>query len=77
MGFPPSLIDNLLVPIHFIMEMIWWAGLVPWEFKFPFPGSPTSTFLDPARKWRLERERAYALQGYLAHNKRPPHRTLQ
>ena len=35
-------IDNLLVRIHFIIEMIWWTGLVPWEFEFPFPGSRTS-----------------------------------
>ena len=30
--------------------MIRWAGLAPWEFEFPFPGSLTSTFpvaLDP------------------------------
>jgi len=32
-------IDNLLVRIHFIIEMIWWTGLAPWEFEFPFPGS--------------------------------------
>ena len=25
--------------------MIWWTGLAPWEFEFPFPGSLTSTFL--------------------------------
>ena len=37
-------IDNLLVRIHFIIEMIWWTGLAPWEFEFPFPGSITSTF---------------------------------
>ena len=42
-------IDNLLVRIHFIIEMIWWTGLAPWEFEFPFPGSLTSSFL-PARK---------------------------
>ena len=24
--------------------MIWWTGLAPWEFEFPFPGSLTSTF---------------------------------
>jgi len=34
-------IDNLSV----IIEMIWCPGLAPWEFKFPFPGSLTSTFL--------------------------------
>ena len=40
-------IDNLLVRIHFIIEMIRWTGLAPWEFEFPFPGSLTSTFLKP------------------------------
>ena len=25
-------IDNLLVRVHFIIEMIWWTGLAPWEF---------------------------------------------
>jgi len=38
-------IDNLLVPIHFIIVIIRWTGLEPWEFEFPFPGSLTSTFL--------------------------------
>ena len=38
-------IDNLLVQIHFIIVMIRWTGLAPWEFEFPFPGSLTSTFL--------------------------------
>ena len=36
------LIDNLLVPIHYIIVMIRWTGLA---FEFPFPGSLTSTFL--------------------------------
>ena len=36
---------NLLVQTHFIIEMIWWTGLAPWEFEFPFPGNHTSTFL--------------------------------
>jgi len=40
-------IDNLLVRIHFIIEMIWWTGLAPWEFEFPFPGCLISTFLVP------------------------------
>jgi len=39
-------IDNLLARIHFIIVMIRWTGLSPWEFEFPFPGSLTSTFLD-------------------------------
>ena len=26
-------IDNLLVRIHFIIEMIWWTGLAPWELR--------------------------------------------
>ena len=38
-------IDNLLVRIHLIIEMIWWTGLAPWEFEFPFPGSLLSTYL--------------------------------
>jgi len=41
-------IDNLLVRIHFIIEMISWTGLAPWEFELPFPGSLTSTFLRDA-----------------------------
>ena len=39
-------IDNLLDRIHFIIVMIGWTGLAPWEFEFPSPGSLTSTFLD-------------------------------
>ena len=39
-------IDNLLVRIHFIIKMIRWTGLAPWEFEFPFPGSLTSTVCD-------------------------------
>ena len=39
-------IHNLLVRIHFIVVMIRWTGLAPWEFEFPFPGSLTSTFLE-------------------------------
>ena len=38
-------IDNLLVRVHFIIVMIRWTGLAPWEFELPFPGSLTSTFL--------------------------------
>ena len=26
-----------------IIEMIWWTGLAPWVFEFPFPGSLTSS----------------------------------
>jgi len=42
-------IDNILVRIHFIIVMIRWTGLAPWEFEFPFPGSLTSTFLAGVR----------------------------
>ena len=31
--------------------MIKWTGLAPWEFEFPFPGSLTSTFLDPRKMY--------------------------
>ena len=34
-------IDNLLVRIHFIILMIRWTGLAPWEFEFPFRRYPT------------------------------------
>ena len=39
-------IDNLLVRIRFIIVMIRWTSLAPWEFESLFPGSLTSTFLD-------------------------------
>ena len=38
-------VDNLLVRVHFIIEMIRWTGLVPWGLEFPLPGSLTSSFL--------------------------------
>ena len=38
-------IDNLLVRIHFIIEMIRWTGLAPWEFEFPFPASIPQGFM--------------------------------
>jgi len=43
-------IDNLLVRIHYmyIIVMIKWTGLAPWEFEFPFPGSLNSTFVEPS-----------------------------
>ena len=41
-------VDNLLVRINFIIVMIKWTGLEPWELEFPFPGSLTSTFLSVA-----------------------------
>ena len=39
------LIDNLLIRFLFLMVMIRWTGLAPWEFEFPFPGSLTFPFL--------------------------------
>jgi len=38
-------IDNLPVQILYIIKMIEWTGLAPWDFEFPFPGSMISTFL--------------------------------
>jgi hypothetical protein len=41
-------IDTLLVRVHFIVEMIWWTGLAPWECEFPFEVAlhlPSSTSL--------------------------------
>ena len=44
-GTDEFFIDDLLVRIHFIIVMIRWTGLAPWEFEFPFQGSLTSAFL--------------------------------
>ena len=35
-------IDKLLVRIYFIIVMIRWTGLAPWEFIFPFSSSLAS-----------------------------------
>ena len=54
-------IDDLPVRIHFVVVMIWWTGLAPWEFDFPFPGSLISTFLSGAEdEGRLAADRARA-----------------
>ena len=47
-------IDNLLVRIPFIIVMIRWTGLAPWEFESPFPGSLTSTFLPQDQHFGIE-----------------------
>ena len=36
---------HLMVWINFIIVVIRWNGLAPWEFVLPFSGSLTSTFL--------------------------------
>ena len=41
-------IDNLLVRMHFIIVMIGWTGLAPWEFESPLSGSLISAFL---KRW--------------------------
>ena len=43
-------IDKLLLRIHFTIEMIWWTGLTPWEFGFPFSGSLISAFQNRIQK---------------------------
>ena len=50
---PPTLpaerdffIDNLLVRTYFIIVMIRWTGLAPWEFEFPFPGALHAFLID-------------------------------
>jgi len=54
-------IDNLLVRIHFIIVMIWWTGLAPWEFAPTCHARIVSSVSS-----------AYTVQGYLAHKKLPP-----
>ena len=39
-------LDNLVVRIHFIVEIIWWTGLALWEVEFPLSSSLVSTFLN-------------------------------
>jgi len=65
--FIKSRTPKVLVRIHFIIVMIRWTGLAPWEFEFPFPGSLTSTFLN--RSWK---------RGSSSwHKKQRPPKTLQ
>ena len=42
---------NLLVRIHFIIVMIRWTDLAPWEFEFPFPGSHTLQASAQVNRW--------------------------
>ena len=49
-------IDNRLVRIHFIIVMIRWTGLAPWEFESPFPGSLTSTCLVVLKRSMIPRQ---------------------
>ena len=39
-------IDFLIVRNHFIIVMIRWTGLAPWEFDFTFLGSLISKFVE-------------------------------
>ena len=44
------LIDNPLVRIHFIIVLIRWTSLAPFEFEFSFPSSLTSAVFIGVRK---------------------------
>ena len=48
-------IDSLLVRIHFIIVMVRWTGIAPWEFELPFPGSLPSTSLEARESTRQTR----------------------
>jgi len=57
-------IDNLPLRNHFIIVMIRWSVLAPWEFEFSFPDSLTSTLIQGhtpynARRmgWRVDVQR--------------------
>ena len=60
--------DNLLVRINVIIKMIYWTGLVPWEFEFPFPGSRIYTFL-AALRW-LRRSSFSGVRSWNSHRGR-------
>jgi len=51
-------IDNPLVRIHFIIVMIRWTGLAPWEFESSFPGAHL------VRPHHPERRCLHQLRGY-------------
>jgi len=54
-------IDNLLVRIHFIIVMIRWTGLAPWEFKLVV-GTPV------VRVYGMERAATpFYIFGYMEH----------
>ena len=40
-------VDNLLVRIHFIIVIIRWTGLAPWEFEFHFQAALHLPLLKP------------------------------
>jgi len=46
--------------LGFVIVVIRWTGLAPWEFEFPFPGSLTSIFL------RLEKGRVHSSGDLIA-----------
>jgi hypothetical protein len=62
-GERESFLENLLVQIQFIIEMIWWTGLAPWEFEFPSLRSLISTFLVNTREVRENRGSASKRRG--------------
>ena len=70
-------VDNLLVRILFIIVMMKWTGLDPWEFEFPFLGSLTSTFRGMRAPHLTEPDTNSPLQGHLAHKEPPYPSTLQ
>ena len=49
-----SFIDNLLVSIHFIIEMMWWTGLAPRELDLSFPVSLISSKLYCQKTFQLK-----------------------
>jgi len=36
-------IDNRLIRNHVIIVMVWWTGLAPWNFEFPFEAASSAT----------------------------------
>ena len=56
---------NCLVRIHFVIVMVRWTGLAPWESELPFPGSLISTPLEEARLNQVSvRERRHSLHPH-------------
>ena len=65
-------IDNLLVRIHFIIVMIRWTGLAPWEFEFPFPHPQPSEWEQIASSLRRGLYCSSPESGHLWYESRDP-----
>ena len=63
--------EGLLFRIHVIVEMVWWTGVAPWVFEFPFSRQvPANEGCVPAAKQQglLKRSQSHRDQRVLTPN---------